>query len=70
MAWHTGTSGVAARGPQGLGHPVLVAADTAKNYGEEASFDTGYLPAGAVGSGQVAVLGPHVAHPKSLPPGA
>lgn len=70
MAWHAGTSGAAACGPQGLDHPVLVEDDTAEDYGEEASGVTGYLPTGAVGSGQAAVLDPNVAYLQALPPGA
>lgn len=45
---------------------MLVAADTAKDYGEEAAVHAGYLPTGAVGSRQAAVLGPHVAYPQAL----
>lgn len=70
VAWHTGPSGAAARSPQGLGHPGLVAADPDEDDGEEASVGTGCLPTGAVGSGQGAVLDPHVASPQAVLPGA
>lgn len=45
---------------------MLVAVDTAKDYGEKAALFAGYLPTGAVGSRQVAVLDPHVAYPQAL----
>jgi hypothetical protein len=47
---------------------MLVAVNTAKDYGEEAAVHAGYLPTGAVGSRQVAVLDPHVAYPQALLP--
>lgn len=49
---------------------MLVAADTAKDSGEEATVATGYLPREAVGSGQVAVLDPHEAYAQAVLPGA
>lgn len=47
---------------------MLVAADTDKDYGEEAAVCAGQLPTGAVGSRQVAGLDPHVAHPQAVLP--
>lgn len=70
VAWHPGTPDFVACSPQGLDHSVLVEADPPKAAAEEAEGSPDLLRTHREGTGQAPVIGPYVASPLAILPGA
>lgn len=68
MAGHSGAQDITARSTQSVYDSALVEGDAGKAAGEEKTSSPRVLLAARMGSGQAAVLGPHVAHSPAILP--
>lgn len=68
VAGHPSTPNTVARSTQSMYHSALVEADAGEAAGEEEETGPRFLCSSRMGSGQAAIVGPHVAHTPSLLP--